>query len=90
LSQRNASLRIYGSPHDHRDSASVAAAGFDAKLDCPMSAHLGGRLFWQSNLDVPLARGDILIINGNPRFLSNYPLWARARMMGIPVVWWGQ
>jgi glycosyltransferase involved in cell wall biosynthesis len=82
-------LRIYASPHDHRDSASVAAAGFDAKLDCPMSVHLGGRLFWQSNLDVPLARGDILIINGNPRFLSNYPLWARARVMGVPVVWWG-
>jgi glycosyltransferase involved in cell wall biosynthesis len=89
LSQRNATLRIYASPHDHRDSASVAPAGFDAKLNCPMSAHLGGRLFWQSNLNVPLARGDILIINGNPRFLSNYPLWARARMMGIPVVWWG-
>jgi glycosyltransferase involved in cell wall biosynthesis len=89
LSQRNATLRIYGSPHDHRHSASVAPAGFEAKLDCPMSVHLGGRVFWQWKLDVPLAPGDILIINGNPRFLSNYPLWARAKLLGVPVVWWG-
>jgi hypothetical protein len=54
-----------------------------------MSVHLGGRVFWQWKLDVPLAPGDILIINGNPRFLSNYPLWARAKLLGVPVVWWG-
>jgi glycosyltransferase involved in cell wall biosynthesis len=89
LSQRNATLRIYASPHDHLASESVAAVGFDAKLDCPMSAHFGRRLFWQSKLDVSLARGDILIINGNPRFVSNYPLWVRAKLLGIPVVWWG-
>jgi glycosyltransferase involved in cell wall biosynthesis len=49
----------------------------------------GGRAFWQKKLGVQLTRGDVLIINGNPRILSNYPLWVIAKLRGVPVVWWG-
>jgi glycosyltransferase involved in cell wall biosynthesis len=51
---------------------------------------LGGRLLWQSDLtlDPDLRRGDVLVINGNPRFLSNLPLLAAARRRGVAVVWW--
>jgi len=40
-------------------------------------------------LDVPLHTGDVLVLNGNPRILTNYPLWMRARKTGVPVLWWG-
>ena len=52
---------------------------------------LGGRVLWQSRLSLPDAfgRGDVLVVNGNPRFLSNIPLILRARRLGAGIVWWG-
>ena len=49
------------------------------------------KLFWQKNLILlpQLSRGDVLIINGNIKFLSNYPLILEAKQKGISVVWWG-
>jgi glycosyltransferase involved in cell wall biosynthesis len=89
LSKRNGSLRLYASPRDHLGVVSSAPTGFEAMLEATMSIHLGRRAFWQRDLDVPLARGDILVINGNPRMLSNYPLWLRAKLLRVPVIWWG-
>jgi glycosyltransferase involved in cell wall biosynthesis len=82
-------LRVYASPRDHLGVESVAPEGFEARVDSPMSTYLGGRALAQSQLDIPLQRGDILVINGNPRLVSNYILWLRAKMLGVPVVWWG-
>jgi len=50
----------------------------------------GGVALYQTGLDFALEPGDVLIVDGNPRWLSNYPLILRAKMRGIPVVWWGQ
>ena len=49
------------------------------------------KLFWQENLYLipELTKGDVLVINGNIKFLSNYPLIFRAKQKGISVVWWG-
>jgi glycosyltransferase involved in cell wall biosynthesis len=90
LSKRNEVLRVYASTRDFLNVESAAPEGFDARLNSTWSVHMGGRAFWQRDLNVPLARGDVLVINGNLRLLSNYPLWARAKWSGIPVVWWGQ
>lgn len=48
-------------------------------------------LMWQKDLMLlpHMGRGDILIINGNVKFLSNYPLILLARKKGIKVIWWG-
>jgi glycosyltransferase involved in cell wall biosynthesis len=89
LSKRNDELRVYASPRDQLNVESVAPTGFKASIDSTMSIHLGGRALWQTRLNVSLTRGDVLVINGNPRLLSNYPLWLRAKSLGIPVVWWG-
>jgi glycosyltransferase involved in cell wall biosynthesis len=49
----------------------------------------GGRLFWQSaKLSCPTP--DVLVVSGNARWLSNYPLILRARRRGASIVWWGQ
>lgn len=49
------------------------------------------KLFWQENLYLipELTKGDVLVVNGNIKFLSNYPLIFRAKQKGISVVWWG-
>jgi glycosyltransferase involved in cell wall biosynthesis len=49
----------------------------------------GGRLFWQSTrLSEPAP--DVLVVSGNARVLSNYPLMLRAKRKAASVVWWGQ
>src|SRR5450631_1169968 len=79
LSKRSEMLRVYAATRDFLNVESAAPEGFDANLNSTWSVHLGGRAFWQRDLNVPLARGDVLVINGNLRLLSNYPLWARAK-----------
>jgi glycosyltransferase involved in cell wall biosynthesis len=48
-------------------------------------------LFWQRGLRIPrdFGAGDVLVIDANPRFLSNIPLILAARRRGIGIVSWG-
>lgn len=52
---------------------------------------LGGALQWQRGMYLPadVATGSVLVLDGNLRWLSNYPLIASARRRGVSVVWWG-
>lgn len=48
------------------------------------------KLEWQTGvLAIPLKRGDILVLSGQPRTLSNLVLILKAKCLGIKVVWWG-
>lgn len=51
---------------------------------------LGGRLFFQQTMEIPdyFNKGDILVYNSNPRFLSNNKLVRRAREKEIKVIAW--
>ena len=45
---------------------------------------------WQSNvLSIPIRRGDLIIVSGAPRCLSNLILLTYARLRGAKTVWWG-
>jgi glycosyltransferase involved in cell wall biosynthesis len=59
-----------------------------AKHDC--RGYLGNRLFWQEGMciDKELGPGDVLVVNGNLRWLSNYPLLLEARSKSIGTIWW--
>lgn len=50
-----------------------------------------GRLYWQRGLKLSarIGRGDVLVINGNLRYLSNFSLWLEAARRRVKVVWWG-
>jgi len=89
LDKQGMTLRVYASSRDQLGVESVSADGFTAELGPAMSCFLGGRILWQRQLNVPLHSGDVLVLNGNPRLLSNYPLWVRAKRLGVPVLWWG-
>lgn len=51
---------------------------------------LPGALLWQPGVArLPLRRGDVIVLSGNPRYLSTLILLLRARLRGAKVVWWG-
>lgn len=80
-------------------SPASTATGFSPNLDLKgrinielrMHGMFGNRLFWQApaRVDPDLGLGDVIVISGNPRFLSNFPLIIQARRRGIGIVWWG-
>ncbi|MBI5316141.1 MAG: glycosyltransferase family 4 protein [Nitrospirae bacterium] len=60
-------------------------------LNHPCKAFFGDRALWQKGLilESRLTAGDVLVVCGNPRFLSNYPLLWNAKRRGVATVWWG-
>jgi glycosyltransferase involved in cell wall biosynthesis len=45
---------------------------------------------WQPGiLDIPMGRGDLLIVCGGPRTLSTLALLVKARLLGVRTVWFG-
>ncbi|MEM5788988.1 MAG: glycosyltransferase, partial [Syntrophobacteraceae bacterium] len=59
-------------------------------LDHP-AIRVGGTPFlWQKGLQLPRSfkKGDVLVLCGELRYLSNYPLLLEARRRGVSVVWW--
>lgn len=53
------------------------------------SFQLGKGLFFQ-NLDIDIDKFDVVVIFGNPRFLSNLVLLLRCKLKKVKVVWWTQ
>lgn len=52
---------------------------------------LGPGMEWQCGaLSVPIARGDVVVVSGAPRCLSNIALLIKARVLGARTIWWGQ
>jgi len=82
-------LRVAASPRvPGSDFASVVASpSFPLALP-PCSGWLGNRLFWQHGLRVPAewGPGDVAVIPGMPRFLSNFKLFVDASGQGLGVV----
>lgn len=47
-------------------------------------------LYWQGDaLSIPLNKGSVLVVSGEPRTLSTLLLIAKAKIKGVKVVWWG-
>jgi len=62
-----------------------------AVLEHPCIAFFGNRLLWQRRLklDPDMEKGDVLVVSGNLRFLSNIPLIWKAKRRKVGVLWWG-
>lgn len=56
----------------------------------PMKRLVLGAEWQQGAWFVPISRGDVVIISGAPRCLSNVALLMKARLFGARVIWWGQ
>jgi glycosyltransferase involved in cell wall biosynthesis len=84
-------LRLLASPHIAGNPDSVAVPMGYADTGRPCLELAGGRLLWQRGLELDprLGCGDVLVLEGNPRFASNLPLLVAARRRGVAVIWWG-
>lgn len=50
---------------------------------------LPGLLWQQGAASLPMRRGDIVVVSGAPRCLSNLVILIRARLRGARTIWWG-
>lgn len=50
----------------------------------------GGRILWQKNLNSLSHPTDVMVICGNPRYISSMLGLIIAKIKGIPTIWWGQ
>lgn len=86
-------VRVFASRQLPNDPSIKTAACIDSALhlDHPCTGFLNNRLLWQRGilLEDRLRSGDVLVVCGNARFLSNYPLIWQAKRRNIATVWWG-
>lgn len=89
LSQRyGADMRVWYSPGSLGALTSPVQAEWAIAVG-PMR-HLPAGLVWQPGIAfLPVRRGDVVVLSGNPRYLSTLVLLLRARLRGAHVVWWG-
>lgn len=61
------------------------------RLEHPCIGFLNNKLLWQKGmlLENSLTAGDVLVLCGNARLLSNYPLIWQAKKRNVATVWWG-
>lgn len=81
--------RVYFSPTDMGTLT-------DQNLDVSWAHRLGSLrkimpgIYWQVGaLKIPMRKGDVLVLSGNPRVISTLFLLLKARFAGAKVVWWG-
>jgi glycosyltransferase involved in cell wall biosynthesis len=94
LGDTNLDVEIHASMAIPLSEDPVSVGWTDRRLvtDHRCLAFFGGRVFWQCGLHLGAhyERGDVVVLSGNPRFLSNLPLLVAAKKRGVAVVWWGQ
>ena len=81
---------VYASFEGNLGALEVDRAGIEwlRSLE-PLKSIIPG-LEWQPGaLSIPLSRGDTLVVSGAPRTVSTLVLIAKAKLLGVRVVWWG-
>lgn len=93
IENREHKVSVFASKQLPNDQSIKTAAGIGPsfRVDHPCTGFFNNRLMWQKGmaLDPNSKRGDVLVVCGNARFLSNYPLLWKAKRRNIATVWWG-
>lgn len=93
LSSNLLDITVLCSSTDTNNVKTVACLGDGIQFfnNIPCYSMLGNRAFWQPVLrwSWQLNKGDIFLINGNPRYLSNIVASLIAKVKGAKIVWWG-
>lgn len=81
-------FRVYYSP---TDMGALTDQKKSPQWSTPVGAMrplVAGVIEWQPGvLDIPLGKGDVLILSGGPRTVSTLLLMAKARLKGVKTVW---
>ena len=72
--------------------SSVKEAKHIATLNHDVICLMSHKIMWQKNVSIPknFADGDVVVLSGNPRILSNYLVILSAKLRGIKIIWLGQ
>lgn len=93
LSKASHDIHVFCSHRDSNKVTSIPSLGdhISYNNDLPCLTVLRGRLFWQSVIKIIkiLRKGDTLVVNGNPRYLSNLFLSLYAKIISVKIIWWG-
>jgi len=83
----------------HASASSLNAAILDDETERRNFSHqlhaetgvMRNAIVWQRavTLSSDMDKGDVLVVCGNPRILSNVPLLLAAKRRGVGVIWWG-
>ena len=88
---RKCEIEVHASHHIHGMPSSAEENSYSFKFkNHACSTKLGGRLFFQQNMDIPdyFNKEDILVYNSNPRFISNSKLIKQAKKKGMRLIAW--
>lgn len=90
-SRDDINLLVHASPTMMNSPKSIDGEYDWLDLSCEIIQIIPNRILWQKGLRIRNEKScqRVLVISGNPRFLSNYVLWVKAKSIGIPVIWWG-
>lgn len=83
------SFTVYASEQDLGVlSYDGVAEGWKLRLGTAITPFPG--FHWQQGvLSIPFSRGDVIVVSGNPRYLSTIALLLKARCKGAKTIWWG-
>jgi len=72
--------------------SSVKEAKNIASLNHDVICLMSHKIMWQKNISIPkkFGKGDVVVLSGNPRILSNYLVILSAKFRGIKTIWLGQ
>jgi glycosyltransferase involved in cell wall biosynthesis len=86
-------ISIYCSPIDNAGVKSMQNIDQSINYFKVKLINIFGMFFWQSLvwpiMKLKLKRGDALVINGNPRFLSSLLISIIVKLKGVEIYWWG-
>jgi glycosyltransferase involved in cell wall biosynthesis len=89
LSDSEHDIAVYYSPVS-MGALTAKRANYDWEFHLGKFVNLLPGINWQCRaVTVPIRKGDIVIISGAPRSLSNLVLLLKARVVGARSVWWG-
>ncbi|MGL1902274.1 MAG: glycosyltransferase [Fibrobacterales bacterium] len=75
---------------DEGGLASVDAPDLNVIMVPPPKLYFNRVSWYRTSSVVSFKKGDVVVINGNPRILSNIPLIIKARIAGASLIWYGQ
>ncbi|MDB5569820.1 MAG: hypothetical protein JWN93_1003 [Hyphomicrobiales bacterium] len=83
-------VRVYASASAEFGSGADAGGDVEWRRQLGPYRKIAPGLYWQDGaLSIPMARGDVVVVSGAPRCLSNVALLLKARAVGARTVWWG-
>ena len=85
-------IEIMAGEHQCIGPSSTKESNKIASLNHNVICLFSHKVMWQKNITIPaiFKKGDVVLISGNPRILTNYLVIILARYRGLKIVWYGQ